>query len=540
MNKSLLLLLTVGLLAHNLVLREYVLRMSSAGHYQFFWLAFVAVGSLFYLRLPLVRQHATKPASRVVNGLLGVCLLTAVFATLINSSFTGWMSCVLLVVTTLYAWAGRGGLRQGVGVIVALLLLTPLPGQLDKGLILGMQYLASQFASWILDAFGVFHFRQGVVLVSETNGFLAEEACSGVRSLFSGIFAIIFWGLLHRYPWWRHAVNFFQVIGWVLFGNALRIATVVWVEDKTPYSVASGLPHEILGLLTFLLIVGLALSFDRLLFDLILRRHDSGDSLEMDTAIEGKIKRPIVVQPSRVHAGWIVAFAVVALLAVRLNFVTEGTPIAESFESLPSPEQTDLPAEVEGWQVRDFEHIVRGSESLQGENSFVWSLAKGSEIAAASLDGDWADFHDLSYCYTGLGWQVETIQDYDSLFEGATDQAENSQNYSVLQLSKPTGEQGLVVFCGIDRNGKIVQPQIKLGQNTAIHLKEKSINSLRIALGMAPLDSIRKTTFSGPVTTLQIFYTPGGPITQPATDQIRGLFFKTRDLIKQSRRFSPE
>lgn len=514
--------------------------MFSAGHYQFFWLALLAAGSLIYLRLPSIRNHATPPARSTTNALLGSCLITALLSTLINSSFIGWLSCVLLVGTTLYAWAGRGGLRQGAGGIIALLLITPLPGQLDQDLILGMQHIASRFASWILDSFGVFHFRQGVVLVSETNGFLAEEACSGIRSLFSGIFAIIFWGLLYRFPWWRHAINFLQAIGWVLFGNALRIAIVVWVEDKTPYSIASGLAHELLGLLTFFLIAGLTLSFDRLIFGLILGSNDSDELATEAAATQDTAPLSTSVESNRMHPIWIVGFAAVAILAVRLNFAGSGTPITESLASLPTPEQSDIPADIDGWRALDFEHVVRSRESIQGENSFIWRLAKGPETAAVSLDGDWDDYHDLTYCYTGLGWRVDTTHNYESLVGNSADPATANQNYSVLKLSKPTGEQGLVVFCGIDQYGKIVQPQIKLGQNTLTHLKEKSINSLRIAIGMAPLESIRKTTYVPPVTTLQVYYAPNGPMNEQVVEEITGLFFKSRELARQSQRFNQE
>ena len=536
MARSIAVISTLGILAHCFVLREYVVRMSSEGHYQFFWLAIIATVGLFYFRKQAISDAATAPLKSIINVLWACCLVAVVTANLINSSFLGWLSFLLFLTTTLYHFAGRSGLTTGAGCLTALLLLTPLPGQLDEDLIIRLQHLASQFASWILDAFGVFHFRQGVVLISETNGFLAEEACSGIRSLFSGIFAIIFWGFTQRFPWWRHGVNFFQVIGWVLLGNALRIAMVVWVEDKTPYSVASGMPHEMLGLLFFLLIVGLAISFDRLLFNLLLRAPDPVEP-EEDLAFSEQKNSKLNTSP--MHIGWIIAFMAVAALSIRLNFAGTATPIDGSYATLSSPLETDLPTEITGWQVNGYEEIIRNRESIQGERSFVWRLNKGPQNIAISMDGDWDDFHDLSYCYTGLGWQVKTTHNYVSLLSTESESPASDRNFSVLELSKPTGEQGLVVFCGIDRTGKIVQPPIKLGQNTATHLQEKSLNSLRLAFGLQPLASIRATTFRPPVTTLQIYYVPNGPMAENAITAMTDLLFETREIATRSQRFEP-
>ena len=103
------------------------------------------------------------------------------------------------------------------------------------------------------------------MLITEKKQFFAEEACSGVRSLFSSTAAISVLGVYLSYPWWRLIFNLIQTTIWVLVGNALRIATVVYVADSWTDSIASGPAHELLRLGVFLFIFVLALSTDRTL-----------------------------------------------------------------------------------------------------------------------------------------------------------------------------------------------------------------------------------------------------------------------------------
>lgn len=537
MHKLAITFLFAAVLAHFLVLREYTWRMWNLAHYQFFPIAIGCAIWLWWSRRD-GKQNSRKPDSKVQTVALTINLLMVLFATLINSSFLGWLSFLLFLSTTAYSVSGYSSLRGFLPALFALSLITPLPGQLDQELILSMQSWASLFASWILDSVGLLHFRQGVVLVSETESFLAEEACSGIRSLFSGIFAVMFWGLLQRHSWWRHLINLVQVVGWVLSVNALRIASVIWIEDKTSFSVAKGIAHELLGLLAFFLIFGLAISFDyfvKFLFPV------ASDEEAMEETTSSSEPVPAAEQGAQSLSipfpmAWIVCFGIVGLMAVRLTFVSGNLSVVPtSLAQLEAPEQTDLPIELVGWQIDDFKSITRTREDIQGQKSYVWELRSGLESAKLSLDCQWNDFHDLTYCYSGLGWKVETEHNYESMLQPGDDSG--SLNYSRLRLTRPTGEQGWVLFCGLDKNGKEVQPPVKLGQNTSIHLWEKATNSLRLAFGFAEKDSIRAMTFEAPVTTVQILHVPSGMAGGSDSQRLESLFLAAREKVKQSTRF---
>lgn len=540
MSRATLTLLILGLLAHFFVLREYIVRMSGQEHYQFFPFAIAGAVWLFYVRRKEIIASRSKPDNDWLIGCFATVAITVAAATLINSSFLGWVSLILFLGSMTYLVTGWNGLRNATPALLALVLIIPLPGQVDKALILQMQYVASHLASWMLDAVGVFHFRQGVVLVSETENFLAEEACSGIRSLFSSVFVVVFLGMLRGYPWWRQLVNLVQVVGWVIVVNAARIATVVWVEDKTDFSVATGLFHELVGLAAFFLIVGMAFSFDRMVSILIpepLEEESIDDEFAPKSSVPESSPKPILASKLPFQTAWLVAFGLIAFAGIRLSIVGEGNSVVESLISMESPQQEDLPKEINNWKLVDFKQVTRSRDDIQGQESFVWSMLNGPENGQLSLDCQWNDFHDLSYCYSGLGWQVETDHQYQDMFSSDTVPNDGRPNYTRLTLSKPTGERGIVLFCGLDRNGTEVQPPVKLGQNTIIHLWEKSINSIRIACGMTPKESVRLRTFRSPVTTLQLLYVPSGPVDESVEKSLESVFLAARQHAKQSQRF---
>lgn len=525
----------MGIFSHAFVLKEYFFRMWNLAHYQFFPLALLAAIWLFVDRNEEVVRSRSNPVSWIQSVLMSIVLALVVFATLLNSSFIGWISFVLFIATTIYCCVGNGALKALPGIVV-LMLITPLPAELDQDLIIKMQYLASRMASWILDAVGVLHFRQGVVLVSETSQFLAEEACSGIRSLFSAIAAIVFFGLVERYSWWRNLLNVAQTVGWVLFGNAIRIAAVVRLEDAG-FSVANGWRHEALGIVVFFLIVGFALSFDRLIQLAIPIDRDDAPVDRSSTSNTGPEESNAWDIQLAFKTAWIVALVMVGILSVRLMFGTTDVSFAQTFSSLDFPVQSDLPPKIGDWQVIDFEHVSRSRDDIQGQDSFIWSMKNEDLATRVSIDCQWNDFHDLSYCYTGLGWRVTTDHFYPRFVSEGPEQAGELNRYSQLALSKATGERGIVLFCGLDKNGNEVFPPIKLGQETAIHVKEKMVNSLRQVIGLAPVESIRNTTFAPPVTTVQVVLNPKRPIDDATMNDLKALFFVVREQIKRSDRF---
>ena len=245
----------VAMLAHLPILIPYFSKLWGRGHYQFFPILLLVVGWLAYDRLWRKDLDPEKQPSTPIRpkfnwplALILGDLALLILASLMYAPFYVMPSIMALSAAYLIDRFGTNGFLRALPVWLLLILIIAPPSNFDKRLIHQMQFVASAMASWTLDTFGLIHFREGVVLVTESRQFFTEEACSGVRSLFSSFAAIAIFGVTRNYSLIRHALNLFQTLGWVLIGNAIRIAVVVYVSDNWTEAIATGTTHEMLGL----------------------------------------------------------------------------------------------------------------------------------------------------------------------------------------------------------------------------------------------------------------------------------------------------
>jgi len=223
-------LFATAVLAHLPIGYEYYRRMWSGAHYQFFPLLMVAAAWMIADRL--VESKPRTPKTGLSYWLLLADLVLLTLAALMFSPFLWILSVLLLIVVYVYDRWGWQGVRYTSPAWLLLFFVVPLPSNLDLKLVNKLQFLSSQLASYILDAFGQVHFREGVILITEKKQFFTEEACSGIRSLFSSVSAMAIFGVMMRYSWQRHLFNAIQTILWVVIGNAVRIALVVYLTDN--------------------------------------------------------------------------------------------------------------------------------------------------------------------------------------------------------------------------------------------------------------------------------------------------------------------
>jgi exosortase/archaeosortase family protein len=367
--------------------------------------------------------------------------------------------------------------------------------------------------------------------------FLTEEACSGIRSLFSSIAAITFLGFMNRYHWFRHMVNIGQTIVWVIVLNAFRIAAVIYVEDQTDLSIASGLPHELFGYLVFFAIFGLVLSTDRLFAAVVLPAvHDSPENVPgMPSYWTESLNWPGGLVDGIAFAS---AFVLVAFLSIRMmTRVPDYKPMFG--ESLPIAERDFIPSELSGWRTVDFIHEKRTEHDLQGSESFIWELRKNDKTILLSLDGSFNDFHDLEWCYSALGWGCKSNRLYTSIVDRAQGKTMPEGEFTHIALKKNTGETGHVLFSAVDRNGIIVAPPPGIDQEAWRFISQSLWNAGRYAFGLKGLDDLRASTFEGPVSTVQLVYQPRDPIEEEELDELKKLFLLARESLRKTSRFLP-
>ena len=480
-------LFAAAVLAHLPIGYEYYRRMWSVGHYQFFPLLMVAAGWMIADRL--IESQQLKPKSRLNYWLLLADLVLLAAASLMFSPFFWIWSLILLIVIYVYDRWGWQGVRHTSPAWLLLLFIVPLPSNLDLKLVNKLQFFSSQLASYILDAFGQVHFREGVILITEKKQFFTEEACSGIRSLFSSLSAMAIFGVMMRYGWQRHLFNFIQTILWVLIGNSVRIALVVYLADNVDESFATGTTHELMGLANFMFVFLFALSTDR---GINAWQASTSDATKapLDSDVEEPVVDGVVVprrNPSQhvtnrpVIWQWplVIGFVIVGLFSARLiyaksiidNFRFDETMLVESYK-------TDLPKQIGGWKQINFEHEDRDDTRLLAPESYVWTFISGdNQRAIVSLDSPYLDFHNLHDCYQGFGWDV----DYENKYLDQDNSLSQATNLTELTMEK-SGEYGVVLFTAFDRDGVLVRPTFDINYDPSRWME--IVRHVRIVFGL--------------------------------------------------------
>ena len=532
-------LFATAILAHLPIGYEYCRRMWSVSHYQFFPLLMVATIWMIADRLMEGKQRV--PKSRLNYWLLLADLVLLTLASLMFSPFFWILSLLLLIVAYVYGRWGWRGVRRTSPAWLLLLFIVPLPMNLDLKLVNKLQFLSSQLASYILDAFGQVHFREGVILITEKKQFFTEEACSGIRSLFSSVSAMAIFGVMMRYGWKRHLFNLVQTILWVIIGNSVRIALVVYLTDNVDESFASGTTHELLGLANFMFVFLFALSTDR---GINAWQASTADATK--SALESDVEEPIIdglvvssVNPTK-HASnptaiwkWslVIGFALVGLFAARLtyvkseidNFRFDKTMLVESYK-------TDLPKQIGGWRQIDFEHKDRDDTRLLAPESYVWTFTTNdNRRAIVSLDSPYFDFHNLTDCYEGFGWGV----DFENKYPDQDNDLSQATNLTELKMEK-AGEHGLALFTALDRDGVLVRPTFDLNYDPTRWME--IVRHVRMVFGL--LNQKNDPRFSGqtlPISQVQLLHVSNREIVD--TSDIEQLFIEVRKSLQESSRF---
>ena len=525
-------LLTGAVIAHLPMGIEYYFRMWRTGHYKFFPFLLLIVGWLIYERV--AQLPAIGKRSRTTYPLLFVNAALLISSILFYSSTIWMLSFLFLVAVVIYDRFGLKGCMTSFPAWALLLFIFPLPGGTDLLLINKLQFLASQMASWVLDSVRLIHFREGVVLITEKKQFFAEEACSGVRSLFSSTAAISVLGVYLSYPWWRLIFNLIQTTIWVLVGNALRIATVVYVADSWTDSIASGPAHELLGLGVFLFIFVLALSTDRtlgLFFESSLKGRSNANA---EDSVQEKLFAKWFSSPTsnrKFNLAMSIMFIAVTLFSSRLTyakFSNEHLRQGAFANRNMSPLTIDaLPVDINGWQRISFEQKVRNEHSLLAPESFLWTYENAGLTAVISLDGPYQEFHNLSRCYDGLGWTTSCTHSY----QGSSLASLGNRSKLIMQKKD---QRGIVLFTAIDRNGNLVLPNESFYVGSRLGAVAQNI---ALAFGMTvPADASSVLNSGLPISQIQLLAQSAEVANN--SDQLEELFVAAREILRQSPRFS--
>ncbi|MFN3193053.1 MAG: exosortase U [Aureliella sp.] len=535
------------------ILYRYVNRTWGDANYQHFPIVLAAVAYLLWERRKQIVAD-TSPQGAFAIGTVALSVAAMMTAVLLYSSFLGILSVLLTWLSVGYWLGGARVLIHAAPVLVVGLFAIPLPFGLADKLVFELQFLASQLASFILDATGQWNVLQGVVLITPENQFAAEEACSGIRSLFSSLAAVTVFCVLRAYPWWRVALNWIQTISWVLVGNAIRIAAVVYLAANNKYWWTEGTGHAILGLLSFTMVLVCALSADQIIQFVVLRRElrtKYGGFVETvedeESPLESSMNPPLPPKPKegsdRLDSGntakprgqtipsWQVAVVIVLILlngafgAYVHQQRHRGLARNQTQYEAQTPTADWLPTQIRDWSLEGFEHIERGEGKIQAPESFVWTYQNGSVMALVSIDRPFDTWHNLDACYRALGWQT-LVSHGLQMGPAAGDVAEPNLDRDRGRLfsriwMESFNRYGVVLFSAVDRAGEqVLPPFLQVVGSGLDTIWPRAKFEAAISLGAARDLQIVDL----PVSTIQIYSESPMRLEESEVDEIQYLF----------------
>lgn len=175
-------------------------------------------------------------------GVLGVGLFASSVALLISAA--GAVVCL----------GGFGLLRSWTFPFLLALFMLPKLAIVYNQVTLPLQLLASKLAAVMLTSSGVGVIREGNILDVHGHRVAVAEACNGIRFLLPlGFVAVLFAYLADPKPWMRVAV-LAATIPLAILSNAFRVAASAWKP-----ALDSGTPHQVLGWVIFVLMLGMLL-----------------------------------------------------------------------------------------------------------------------------------------------------------------------------------------------------------------------------------------------------------------------------------------
>ncbi|MDY3552163.1 exosortase U [Gemmata sp. JC717] len=495
--------------------------MSVRSHYEAFPLVVLGAAVLAWVRFRGAPARAgSGPAeSWAVWAGLAAGWAGLVAAEVLSSSWLACVSVMVLIPALAYGIGGREVLRRVLPAWGMLWLLVPPPMDLDRLLILQLQGLTTAWSSAVLDALDVFHLAAGNVIEIDGRSLLVEQACSGINSLFSLLACTLFLVLLTRRGWGRGVFLMLAAVGWVLAANVARVVLVALLETRWGVTAATGWRHEAIGVVLFVLAVGLLLSTDRLL-----------EFLSRSGAVGGDVPRPVSggnsehgpARPSRV--GRFAAIVVPAFLAlVGLHWAARGDqpvlPVASPLPLATNPEL--LPVKVGAWERREFGTETRETHSFFGEYSQNWLYALPELAVKASLAYPFPGWHDLTWCYRSTGWQI----DGQEVVAPATVPG----GFVQVRMSKPGFRHGFLVFCEFDRSGRpfIARPG---GAREPLFRHEAALERFRSRLEGRPAPPLDPT---GAAYQFQVFVEGASVLTPEGEEAVRQLFVSLQSAVRE-------
>jgi hypothetical protein len=185
-------------------------------------------------------------------------------------------------------------------------------------------------------------------------------------------------------------------------------------------------------------------------------------------------------------------------------------------------EEDDIPKEVDGWKLVQYEVQDRSRGSDLGQRSDVWQFRSPTCAAVASLDQAFPGWHELTTCYKNQGWELKTrVRKNPGDVLGSED-GDDSWPYIEATFEKKTGEKGYLLFSHFDAFGEGVDAPEQWN----------SINSFFVRAQNRMSHRIRSSLLRGEVYQTQVFLTSYGDLDESVKQEVNERYLKIREQLR--------
>ncbi len=444
--------------------------------YDFFPLILIGAAYLAWDRLrdaPAIEQDGR---SRVVGAIvLALAFLALAAGVLFLVRWLGGVSAWLALAGCV-CWIGGFRLLRVVSPsLVLLLTIIPPPMKKDETIALTLRQWAVWASGRVLDLVQIPHVLTGTLINISGHRLGVEDACSGIHSLMAVVAVTLMLGFYWRRPAWRIAALMICSIIFVVWANILRIALGAYLIIDWKIDILSGSAHELLGLVLFLICIGLAASLDQFL-DILspgrrasdengatsksndpapmpassLNNHGGGSSSGRKSASSAKTASTLTVS-RRTGGRYFVALAwcaagAFALLGGFAEYRVAGLWVAPS---LGASARFNLPATLAGWERVEGSEQVIGRPEVLGQYSSIWNYRRGSHSVLIAFDYPFPGYHELATCYQASGWQLARATP-----RGKSDVSGADGAYMEMEMDRPSPAYAYLLYGCCDEQGR--------------------------------------------------------------------------------------
>lgn len=478
----LLALAVAGLIGYGPLLWQHFTSLWAQPYYQYFPFVLLAFGYLLFQRSDQAKgvvnddspfRNGLRQASLVLGWLL---LLAGV---VLYDPWLAMLSAILVAAPLMFAKFGSRGVVNLFGIWCLLWLLLPPPRGLDQAFISKLQVYSSIISSHLLDLLRIDHLMTGNVLRLPEKQFFVDEACSGIVSVMS----VIACGAI--YCVWSNRSLLHSIlliclgIGWAVLLNVTRISVIAISYAYWDLDLSEGAPHDVLGLVLFMVTFAALMSSDQLLAFLLqpIAAGNTGDSeLRKNPMLRYWNRISMAFTPGTRDASGLslpesgtasvsaydrllpivcIAFGLLGISHIVGWGLVGPRPSIDAVTKTASISEESMSDMIVAWERISFQTFDRGQDNGgYGEFSKSFQYANDTEalLATASIDypyrGSW---HELTKCYSLSGWNLESRE---------VKQGNDSQwKYIEAKFTNESdGQHALLLFSMIDDSGELLSP----------------------------------------------------------------------------------